>query len=128
MVDHAKFVKPNWLPANQLKHVVIDVVLIATVILLVGASIFLQTILPEDNWFMRSGAVMALIGAVLEYRHGNFQRSFDMASIKWASGVGGPVIFEPRLIRVVIGYLAHVLVVVGTLIAAYGDKFAEMVS
>jgi len=81
----------------------------------------MQQAQPETNWFMRSGAVIVLIGAVLEYRHNGFLRRSDTESIKWASGMGGSIIFEQPAFRKILGYLAHVCVIVGTFIAAYGD-------
>ena len=121
MDDGTEYVKAKWLEANQLKNAIPDVSLVLLTALLVGSSLFMQSIDPSTNWFMRSGAIMVLFGAMMEYRHNNFQHTIDMTSVRWASGVGGPVIFEPSHLRSLLGYIAHSFVIIGTVIAAYGD-------
>ena len=111
----------SWLPGNKPRDAALDIVLLLLLTFVLVISATLQGAQPETNWFMRSGAIMVLVGAVLEYRHNGFLRKADTESIKWASGVGGPVIFEQPTFRKVLGYLAHVCVVVGTFVAAYGD-------
>lgn len=126
MDDGTEYVKAKWLPANQLKSAVVDIFLVLLASFVVGLSLLMQSIDSATNWFLRSGAVVVLIGAVMEFRHNAFQHSIDMTSIRWASGVGGPVIFEPSHLRRILGYIAHLFVVIGTFIAAYGDLLLEL--
>lgn len=121
MSDDAERPVVSWLPGNKLRDAALDLALILLLTIVLITSVILQSVQPDANWFMRSGAIMVLVGAVMEYRHNGFLRRADTESIKWASGVGGPVIFEQPGFRKVLGYLAHVCVVVGTFIAAYGD-------
>jgi hypothetical protein len=126
MPDNTQYVKATWLEANKLKNAITDVFFIFLVTAVVIASLFMQSIDPATNWFMRSGAIVVLVGAVMEYRHNEFQHSIDTTSIKWASGMGAPVIFQPSHLRKALGYIAHIFVVVGTFIAAYGDLILSL--
>jgi hypothetical protein len=111
----------TWIPGNKVHEAIPDAIVLVGIGLVVSASLWLQSIDPQSNWFTRSGAVVVLLGAVLEYRHNNFASFASSKSIEWASGVGGPTVFELSRLRKSIGYTAHACIVVGTFIAAYGD-------
>ncbi|MET3514682.1 hypothetical protein ABIC63_002461 [Pseudacidovorax sp. 1753] len=110
-----------WIPGNKVREAIPDAIVLVGICLVVSASLWLQSIDPQSNWFTRSGAVVVLLGAVLEYRHNNFASFASAKSIEWASGIGGPTVFELSRLRKGIGYIAHTCIVVGTFIAAYGD-------
>ncbi|MGQ7262593.1 hypothetical protein [Vreelandella sp. V005] len=111
----------DWIPGNKLRDTTPDLLIIFVLFVTIAASIFLQFAHPETNWFMRSGALMVLTGAILEYRNSALMRRLDITSTKWASCIGSPAIFEPRPLKKKIVFAAHAFVVFGTLIAAYGD-------
>lgn len=111
----------TWVPGNRPADAVVDVVLMATVPLLVLCSLLLQAAYPPTQWFMKFGGVIVAIGILLEYRHARFATAATVASIKWASGVGGPTIFEQSDFRKFAGYFSHTCVVAGTVIAGFGD-------
>lgn len=111
----------DWIPGNKLRDAIPDVFIIFALILVIFFSVNFQLAHPEGNWFMRSGALMVLVGAILEYRNNSLMRRLDTTSIKWAKGFGRRVIFEPHPIRNKILCLAHAFVIAGTFIAAYGD-------
>jgi hypothetical protein len=115
----------DWIPGNKLRDTVPDFLIILALLSAVSLSIMLQLAHPETNWFMRSGALMVLTGAILEYRNSSLMRRLDTTSIKWAKGFGRPAIFEPHPIKSKIAYIAHAFVILGTFIAAYGDIIAS---
>ena len=119
--DHAQYVAAKWLPANQLRNALFEILLAVVAVVVVAISIFLQAASPERDWFRCSWAIVVLVGAIMEYRHNKLMHSIDIESIKWASGVGDPTVFQPNFLRKVVGYIAHVFVIVGTFMAAYGD-------
>lgn len=110
----------DWIPGNKLRDAAPDILLILVLCTAVATSLYIQT-LHAGNWFMRSGALMVLTGAILEYRNNSLIRRLDTTSIKWAKGFGRPTIFEPHPLRRAIAYIAHGFVIMGTFIAAYGD-------
>lgn len=110
-----------WIPGNKIREAIPDAIVLTGIVLVVSASLWLQSVDPQSNWFMRSGAVVVLLGVVLEYRHSGFESFASAKSIEWACGVGGPTVFELSHLRKSIGYAAHTCVVIGTFIAAYGD-------
>jgi len=117
----------DWIPGNKLRDTTPDLFIILALFVAIVASIFLQLSQPETNWFMRSGALMVLTGAILEYRHGALMRRLDITSTKWANGIGPPAIFEPHALKKKIACAAHAFVIFGTLIAAYGDLLSTFV-
>ncbi len=118
--DNGHIVVP-WILGNKIGEAIPDAILLVGVVLVVSASLWLQSVDPQSNWFMRSGGMVVLLGAILEYRHVTFVSLASAKSIEWASGVGGPTVFELSRLRRTIGYVAHACVVVGTFIATYGD-------
>lgn len=110
-----------WIPGNKVREAIPDAIVLVGIGSVVCVSLLLQSIDPQTNWFSRSGALVVLLGAVLEYRHNNFASFASSKSIEWASGIGGPTVFELSSLRKSIGYIAHTCIVVGTFIAAYGD-------
>jgi len=114
----------DWILGNKLRNTIPDFLIILALLSAVSLSIMLQLAHPEANWFMRSGALMVLTGAILEYRNSSLMRRLDTTSIKWAKGFGRPTIFEPHPIKRKVAYIAHAFVILGTFIAAYGDIIA----
>ena len=111
----------DWIPGNKLRDAIPDILIILALLLAIFVSIKLQLKYPDANWFMRSGALMVLTGAILEYRNSTLMRRLDTTSIKWAKSIGQPAIFEPHPVKSKIAYIAHAFVILGTFIAAYGD-------
>jgi len=113
----------GWMPANQIKTAIFDFVFIFLGVIVVCLSTYFHIVEPGKNWLSRSGAVVVLLGAVLEYRHAYFAQKVAETSISWASGMGGPTIFGLAKHRITLKYIAHVFVVFGTLLWGYGDLF-----
>ena len=116
----------DWMNGNKITHSIIDFILIIVALVVVITSIFGAFGSPVSDWFSRSGSVLVLIGAVLEYRYNRFSQIAIEESIRWASGVGGPTVFVFVLAwhRVVVKYIAHTFIVCGTLIWGYGNAWA----
>lgn len=111
----------TWLKGNRIQEAIPDFLLVALCGGVVAGSIWLSLGDTSEAWVSRSGSVMVLIGAILEYRNANYLKVAMEESIRWASGVGGPVIFEWTWYRRLSRYIAHILVIAGTLLWGYGD-------
>lgn len=110
-----------WLRGNRAAEAIPDLLLVLLCGVVVGGSVWLSWHGSSVEWVSRSGSVMVLVGATLEYRNANYLKIAMEESIRWASGVGGPVIFEWAWYRRLSRYVAHTLVVAGTLLWGYGD-------
>lgn len=115
---------PAWFGPNRLVSAILDMAVMLAGATCVVVSLALHATDPENNWFSRSGALLVLSGAILEYRHANYARRISEISISWASGVGNPPILGLAMFRIAIKYVAHCYVVAGTLVWAYGDMWA----
>ena len=112
---------PRWLPGNRPRDMAIDATIVLITITLVLIGFLMQRNDPTFNWLMRFSAVASALCVILEYRQASFASKANTISIEWASGIGGPHIFEISLARKIIAYLAHVGIVVCTALAGFGD-------
>ncbi|HCM1204851.1 TPA: hypothetical protein N2883_004524 [Vibrio parahaemolyticus] len=86
-------------------------------------SVFGDYLFVGFNWFARSGAILVLIGAVVEYRvsshiYEDIQRvQFQQSKISLPVPLKG----KPTKNRKKIQIAAHTVIVFGTLIWGYGD-------
>ena len=113
----------DWMVGNKFYHSIIDFILI-----LIGLAVVIVSIKgwlgdPVNEWFSRSGSVLVLIGAILEYKQTRFSQLALEESIRWASGVGEAVVFAHAWHRILVKYIAHTFVISGTMIWGYGDKW-----
>lgn len=89
-----------------------------------SAAVFVSLVVANNSqswhWFSRSGAIFVLGGAILEYRNADFvldgKRSFRYTTI---DGMAAMEVGSRS--RIVLKWLAHFMVIGGTLIAGYGD-------
>ena len=109
----------DWLKGNKLEDSVGDFVLIGIGLLSVITGWSFEN--EEYSWFSRSGSIMVLIGAILEYRYSLVSLGANLESIRWAKGPGNPVIFELARHQKFIKYTAHGFVIIGTVIWGFGD-------
>lgn len=116
----------TWLRGNRPTEAVPDLLIVLLCVVVVGGSVWLSWLGSSVEWVSRSGSIIALAGAILEYRNANYLKIAMEESIRWASGVGGPVIFEWAWYRRLSRYVAHTLVVAGTLIWGYGDVWISL--
>ncbi len=97
--------------------------LLVGAVLLTITSFILDIYFCGFNWFARSGALMVLLAAIVEFRisghiYDDIQRSQLTSSIVNSSI---PLKAKPTKKRKKIAITAHTLLVVGTIIWGYGD-------
>ncbi|WP_460528736.1 hypothetical protein [Chitinimonas naiadis] len=103
-------VKANW----------IEVLLLALAATSVLLSAIAATYWPEKMLFARSGALLVLLPAIVDYRLGSLMKAeISRASIVAALGYPTPVSLTTG--QQWIGRFSHTFIVVGTLIWGYGD-------
>ncbi len=78
-------VATDWMVGNEIYHSIIDSILI-----LIGLAVVIVSIKggfgnPVNDWFSRSGSVLVLIGAIIEYRHTRFSQIMLEETIRWGS-------------------------------------------
>lgn len=104
---------------------VIDAAILLLASLIVGISFWISTISSEFHWFARSGSLMVLLAVVVEFRNLNLQQLLNDNSARISRNVSG--ILRPTkqpYFRQVLINVAHILVVIGTIIWGYGDLLA----
>jgi hypothetical protein len=103
--------------------------LIAAALLFTAFSFYLSRETGTD-WFTRSGAVMALVGAAVTFRLGNFyQRALATALKEGLLSVSREIELglEPPKSYVVLSYLGYLTGIVGTGIWGYGDLLVRLI-
>lgn len=103
-------------------HIIdISLFIIMIVITLISLIASYYSFRFQGDWFQRSGSIIVLIAAVIEYRHLNFYSTPSQKSVisGGISGVNGLAILSK--IRLRIGVYAIFYLVAGTLIWGYGD-------
>jgi hypothetical protein len=83
------------------------------------------------DWFTRSGAIMALVGAAVTFRLGNFyQRALATALKEGLVSVprGIELGLEPPKSYVLLSYFGYLTGIVGTGIWGYGDLLLRLIS
>ncbi len=102
---------------KQVKKYWPDAALIAGLVLAVCISAWVSVLSGEGHWFQRSGAVMVLLAAMLEFR-----QSKVMNDARDNAVVIEPIVLTnvPRD-RKALHVVALVLIVAGTFVWGYGD-------
>lgn len=114
----------EWIVGNKISNSTLDILLIIVALSIVVTSILGWFGQPASEWFARSGSILVLVGAIIEYRCNRFSQIYIEESIRWGSGrVGGPTIFVAAWHRVIVKYVAHTYIILGTFIWGYGDKW-----
>lgn len=131
-----------------MKKILINIpILLAVACGVVAISIYLDWGTKTWVWFQRSGSVLVLTGAILGYRSiarlgvggvGGANTSFVRGKVV-STDSSGPVqrmkieydgetqqyLFQAAMDKVA-GYIGAILIVVGTLVAGYGDLLGRM--
>jgi hypothetical protein len=105
-------------------------VLLAAAWLLALLSFYLSRT-TGDDWFARSGSVMALAGAAATFRLANFyQRALARALKEGLVSVPREIELrlEPPKSYMVLSYLGYLTGIVGTGIWGYGDLLVRLIS
>lgn len=114
----------EWIVGKKVSNSALDLLLIIVALIVVATSILGLFGQPASEWFARSGSILVLVGAIIEYRSNRFSQIALEESIRWGSGtVDGPTIFIAAWHRVVVKYVAHTFIILGTFIWGYGDKW-----
>ena len=97
------------------------------VVLLIGSAIWmiLSWVSPlteqPEYWFARSGAIMILLSAIIEYRFSNHTFSKIKQTIQIAILTKKPINVYISNEQENIAKVAHSFIVIGTLVWGYGD-------
>jgi len=120
----------NSLYAALYRTVIRFGLLIAAAWLFAAFSYYLSRKTGTD-WFPRSGAVMALVGAAVTFRLGNFyQRALARALKEGLVSVPREIELglEPPKSYVLLSYFGYLTGIVGTGIWGYGDMLVRLIS
>jgi len=98
----------------------IDILLILLSILPVLFSFAASVITSDGQWFQRSGSLMVLFAALLEFRQMYFARPYP-SNFMFINGKPQIMLPELSLRRKQLGLVALILVIVGTSIWGYGE-------
>lgn len=106
---------------NKYKNHYIDIFL-----LIVSAFwVILAFVYPLHNdealWFSRSGGVMVLLAVIIEYKSITTHNKYISTTIQAAIVTRLPLTIHKTKIQSYIDIIAHIYVILGTLIWAYGD-------
>jgi len=98
----------------------LEILFLAIALLWVLGSIYASLIYPEGNWFCRSGAIMVLLAAIVEFRLGIFLNK-EISDASDFSAIGSVALINYPKRKQQIGTTAHIFAIFGTLIWEYGD-------
>lgn len=86
------------------------------------ASFALSNVDPDADWFRRSGSIMILLAVIVEYQNATLQQRINEKATLGSGTVGGGVapLDQPHYRRWLVN-IAHFTIIVGTMIAGYGD-------
>lgn len=103
-----------------------DVVWLILAYAIVGFSLVWGNVDPDTDWFRRSGSVMILLAVIVEYQNATLQQRINEKATIGSGTVGGGVapLDQPGYRRWIVN-IAHITIVVGTMIAGYGDVFVN---
>jgi len=114
-------VHADWIDGVKWKDSWIDVLVIVVAIVFVAASLLFHAEYAHLGLFPRSGAVLILAGALMEYRQSKFERRAFEQSIRFSAGFGGHTVFGLPRHRGVIVFIARLYILSGTVIWAYSS-------
>ena len=94
---------------------------------IVGVSFYFSDIDPQTDWFRRSGSVMILLAVIIEYQNSTLQQQINERATYGSGAIGGGVapLNQPQYRRWIINS-AHFTVVLGALVAGYGDLILDL--
>ncbi len=128
LIKGVKKLKDDPYPWEITRPYLIDIGLFLFMII-IGVASFYGSFIEwkcETNWFQRSGAILVLISAVLEYRHLNIYQKTHYHQAAASGGITRGRHLSVIIIgRVFIGKLAIYTLVFGTFISGYGDLLFE---
>jgi len=111
----------DWLDGTKWRDSYLDMFVIVAALAFVVVSFLEHVKNPSENLFSRSGAVLVLFGAFMEYRQSKFERNAFEHSVLYSGGIAGYTVFGLPRHRSVIAFIAHLYILGGTVIWAYGD-------
>lgn len=110
---------PKYWPSAWLGKYWIDLALGLAAVAVPSISAWIGAHVGDAQWFSRSGSLMVLFSAVLEFRQTRFGEVY-------ATHGDRPLQETPPPERAKIGLAALLLIVVGTVIWGYGDKLLPL--
>lgn len=101
---------------------VCDVFIIVAAYIIAAVSLYISFQRAEPHWFSRSGSIMVLLAAIIEYQNFKIQQKINEKATEGSGAVGGGVgiITQPKSRQLVSG-ITHFTLIFGTLIWGYGD-------
>lgn len=117
---------PDWLPGNRWHHSFMDGLLLALGLLIVVVSYYNNPVYPDINLIGPSGAILVIVGAIVEYRHNSYEKIAINKSILYSAGEGEVVIFSFALHRKLLKWASHICVIAGSIIWAYASVFLKL--
>jgi hypothetical protein len=110
-------------PWEIVRPIILDIGLFIIMLAFTIASFYasVYTWKHDTEWFQRSGAIMVLIAAIIEYRHLNeYKVHYQQAAMSGGISRGWHLSILIKS-RTVIGRLAIYCLVIGTVVWGYGD-------
>jgi len=99
-----------------------DLLLITTAYIIAAASLCVSFMRSEPHWFLRSGSIMVLLSAIVEYQNFKIQQKINEKATEGSGALAGGVgiIAQPKSRQLLLNF-THFTLVLGTLIWGYGD-------
>lgn len=114
--------RTKYLGIDLIGPTLIDVALLGVALGIAGASLWLAFVEREPQWFGRSGSLVVLFAVIVEFRNVQLQQRLNDKAVESSGGIGGILApsGQPPFRQVVI-YVAHFIVMIGTIVWGYGD-------
>jgi len=108
---------------NLRKPTIIDASLLLFGACAVTVSLYVSLSCHDATWFERSGSLMVLFAAIVEFRNAQLQQRLNDKAAMLSGGIGGihAPTKQPSHRQFVI-VTAHTFIIVGTLVWGYGGS------
>lgn len=105
---------------KKIKPLLFEVVLLSVSFVWVLFSCFFPLTDDEAMWFARSGAIMVLFSVAVEFKLTRKHKKKINTSM-YLAGRGQPVTARATKEQTLVGNIAHLFIIIGTIIWGYGD-------
>ena len=114
--------RTTLLGLDLLLPTVIDILLLIISISVVAISLWLSFLYKDLTWFERSGSLMVLFSAIVEFRNIKLQQAINDKAAVSAEGIAGVLIptSQPPMRQFII-VVTHIFIIIGTFVWGYGS-------
>lgn len=116
-----------FLSLKKFKPLLYEIVLLSIAFIWVLFSYLFPLVTEEAMWFARSGAIMVLFSVAAEFKLTKKHKK-KINSSMFLSGNGFPVTTRSTKEQTLVGNIAHIFIIIGTIIWGYGDLIHNLIS